>query len=104
MTFNVTTPYAEYKDCRLTRAAYSNGHIALSIDNDVDGPIAHLTVNIDCINDKPENWVAVDTNNFPEAEALIEQLGIGVPVGLGVSGFCLYPVYKFDTEAVEKYL
>ncbi len=104
MTFDITTAYARYEGCTLTSAAYANnGHIYIGIENE-EGPIANLTVNISGIEAYPQDCGAVDTNNFPEAVELIARLGIGTLVGYGASGFCTYPIYRFDTEAVARYV
>ena len=68
-----------------------------------DGPFATLTV---CLVDKTldpgESYV--DTNNCPWAMEMIEEFGLGVPTGrTGVSGFCSYPVVKWDMDALMKH-
>lgn len=41
----------------------------------------------------------VDTNNSPWAVELLKETGLATPVGTyGHSGFCTYPLYKFDLE------
>ena len=102
--FTVSTPYASYEKCFLCVNKYSvNKHVALSVWNEEDGPIANITVNLDKIKTLPANFSAVDTNNAPWAEALIKRLGIGKPTGKFIgSGFCMYPVYEFDMERIAK--
>jgi hypothetical protein len=64
-----------------------------------EGPYARLTVNIEGIEQYPENYSCVDTNNFAEAEDVIAMLGIGKPTGeYLLSGWCSYPVYEFKKE------
>ena len=105
MTFTVKTRWGDYPNCILKQAQYTtNNHIAISIVSLEEGPFSNLTVNLDDTKRYPENYGFVDTNNFPEAESLILQLGIGEETGIiGGSGFCLYPLYKFDYDAIKKY-
>lgn len=104
MTFDFNTKYSEYQGCYLHRAFYhNNGHVYVGVEND-EGPIANITVNVDGIREYPADCSAVDTNNFPEADELIERLGIGVFMGFAMSGFCTYPVYKFNFNAVDRYV
>ena len=90
-------------DCVLNVAGYANnGHIALSIVSLSEGPYAPITVNIDGIEAFGKNCSCVDTNNFPEVVDVIKDLGIGEPVGVNLkSGFCSYPVYKFDIDKIN---
>ena len=105
MTFTTKTRWAKYDGCFLQANQYAdNCHIALSVWSYEEGPIADLTVNIGDTRFYSENCGFVDTNNFPDGIALIEQLGIGKPTGIiGYSGFCSYPLYEFNLEAIEKY-
>ena len=105
-TFEVKTLYSHVEDCILCRDTYlDNNHIALSVYSLSEGPFADITVNLSFTDTLPENCSFVDTNNFPEAEALIARLGIGRPLGkTAISGFCSYPLYEFDTEAVDSYV
>jgi len=105
-TFNVQTSYATYPDCHLVVDAYqNNGHIALEIWSDEEGPITNLTVNIAGVESMPENVSCVDTNNFPEALAIIRQLKIGKPLeGKFLrSGWCIYPMVEFNLDSIRKY-
>ena len=97
--FTVKTRYGTYENCELEVGRYhSNGHIAYEIIHE-DGPLACLTVNVDKIEFFPKNYSCVDINNFPEAETVIRELNLGTPTGYEIpSGFCIYPVYKFNIE------
>lgn len=45
----------------------------------------------------------VDTNNCPWAAELLKETGLATPVGTyGHSGFCSYPLYKFNLEKFNK--
>ena len=105
-TFEVKTQWSECDDCVLVRNRYAdNDHIALSIYSLSEGPYAGLTVNLDQTDKLPKNFGFVDTNNFPEAPELIGKLGIGKFTGeYGASGFCVYPLFEFDEEAIKKYV
>lgn len=99
--FTVTTEYETYPNCTMSLREYANGHAAIQLYCE-EGPLATLTVNIPGIERYDNNYSCVDTNNCPWAEELIEELGIGEPVGIGfVSGFCTYPVYKFKFEKIK---
>ena len=45
----------------------------------------------------------VDTNNLPEALKLISAYNLGEVVGSGVSGFCTYPLVKFNMNELKKH-
>ena len=67
-----------------------------------DGPFAVLTVNIEDVHRAECQYV--DTNNCPWAEQFIREYNLGAPTGnFGMSGFCLYPEYRFDIEELKKY-
>lgn len=106
-TFDVKTPYATYKNCRFIKSTYTlGGALALQIWNDDDGPIATITVNLDVIDGIGAygDLSYVDTNNCPWAERLITELGIGEHTDTwGASGFCVYPLYKFNLEKIKEY-
>lgn len=67
-----------------------------------DGPFATLTVNINDLHRAGCQYV--DTNNCPWAEQFIAEYNLGAKTGnYGMSGFCLYPEYRFDIEELKKY-
>ncbi len=48
------------------------------------------------------NLAYLDTNNFPDAEKFVKKAKIGSFTGIyGYSGYCQYPLYKFDPKALE---
>lgn len=66
-------------------------------------PYGDLTVRI---GDKPlpDYHAYVDTNNMPEAPGFISKYGLGKPTGdIARSGFCIYPLYKFDKDKLAEY-
>ena len=94
--FTVNTDYGTYEHCTYSKEQYRNKHVAIELYCD-EGPLATLTVNIPGIEAFPENYSCIDTNNCPWGEDLAEELRIGKFVGKYLySGFCSYPVYKFD--------
>lgn len=105
-TFDVQTRWATYPNCYLTVNQYgNNGHIAVSIWSDEEGPIADITVNVAGIESMPKNVSAVDINNFPEGIDLVRQLKLGkIQEGKFLrSGFCVYPLVEFNMTNIRKY-
>ena len=49
------------------------------------------------------NFMAVDTNNLPNAEEFIQEYKLWRLVGYTHSGFCTYPIYEMDLDELEKY-
>ena len=63
-------------------------------------PWATLTKNLG--NKLPEGYAYVDVNNCPWAPDFIEENGLGeFAEGFRHSGFCDYPLYKFDLSKLE---
>ena len=105
-TFDVQTRWATYPKCHLIVNNYSNnGHIALEIWSDEEGPIADITVNVAGIESMPENVSCIDVNNFPEVIDIIRQLKIGkILEGKFLrSGWCIYPMVEFNANNIRKY-
>lgn len=80
----------------------------------VDGePITRLTT---CANNGynvanlPDNFSFVDINNNPTAMNFIDEYKLGNPVRINgrmvayASGFCEYPLYKFNLDELRKYV
>lgn len=102
--FTVTTPFGT-ETCTMSASKYADkaGHIALQLWCE-EGPFATITVNLPGIRGESKNVSCVDTNNCPWAPALIKRLKIGEPTGKYMnSGFCVYPVYKFDLSKIAEY-
>lgn len=65
-------------------------------------PYATLTTNLD--GKLGDGCAYVDTNNCPWAIPLIEKYKLGEYCGtMKQSGFCSYPLYKFDLDALAKH-
>lgn len=77
----------------------SNDNLAINVVT-LDGELySSLTVNVLKM---PSPYALVDTNNFPKAEEFIKKYNLGEATGEKVaSGFCKYPMYKFDLEALN---
>lgn len=77
----------------------SGGNLALILFE--EGQVyATLTTNLG--RPLPENYAFVDPNNVPWVEDFIEEFQLGEPLGLSeVSGFCSYPLYRFDLSTIK---
>ena len=65
-------------------------------------PYCDLTV---CLNDPglEKDEAYVDVNNVPEAIEFIAKYNLGTDTGeVGTSGFCEYPLYKFDLNRIHE--
>lgn len=96
------TMFGTYENCFVRCARYSaDNSLCVELFNVEDGPIARLTV---CLDDSNlgENESYLDVNNVPETVAFVEENGLGVVTGhMGYSGFCAYPVVKWNMDALE---
>lgn len=62
-------------------------------------PFGDISVNIDNL---PPYHAALDTNNLPHVAEFVESQGLGKPTGvLLTSGYCTYPVFEFDRDALR---
>ena len=98
--YNINCYGEDYKVCIKQNMYANNNSLALSLITDIGEPFCNLTVNLPesiiCAN---ESTAFVDTNNCPWAEQFIAENGLGSPTGyVGASGFCRYPLYKFNLE------
>ena len=79
----------------------NNNRIAVTADTADGEPFTMITVNIDdpMLNKLDlDTFNAVDTNNVPGVLEFIEKYELGVPVGIVQSGYCSYPIVKFNLE------
>lgn len=99
------TEFGNYK-VRAIRSTYANNNrLAIRLmDMEDDTPVCVMTVNL--VNELAgydEHLAFVDTNNNPDIEKFIAENELGEPVGYyGVSGYCSYPLYKFNLEKLEE--
>ena len=93
-------------DVTVLRSTYRNNNtLAVFLNAVEDGEMyAVITVNIDDSDFLCDDHTAfVDTNNCPWAEQFIKDNKIGEPTGYyGNSGYCMYPLYVFDTEKLPE--
>lgn len=86
----------------LETTEYADGTLAILMNDEQGFPYGRLTVNLG-IEDLPENWAAVDTNNLPGIDQFIENNELGEFTGYIIpSGFCQYPIYKFYRDKIVK--
>ena len=101
---DVKTNYATYKNCYVVLNHYvADNTLCVELVNLTDGPIARLTV---CLidGDCQPNEAYIDTNNCPWAEQFIKDNKLGEPRGeLAKSGFCTYPLYRFNMDELVKH-
>ena len=80
----------------------NNDRLAIILIDEEGYDFADLTVNLSgerC----PEGCAFLDTNNLPSAEDFVERYGLGEFTGYwGHSGYCSYPLYRFDLEKIGK--
>ena len=99
----VETTFGTYKGVFLKTGRYmTDDSVAIQLENVQDGPIARITV---CLSDRSleDGEAYIDTNNCPWAVDFIEKEGLGKRTGRsGRSGYCTYPVVKFDMEKVKE--
>lgn len=101
----VETEFSQYRHCYLNinRYLYGNHPLAIRIENTRDGAIATITK---CLQGYilSDNESFVDTNNCPWAVDFIKRYGLGEPTDrYGESGYCRYPLYKFNMVQLERY-
>jgi hypothetical protein len=71
-----------------------------------EGPIADVTVNLNgqMFSHLEPNEQYVDINNSPDIGDWLERNKIAEFTGLyGFSGYCAYPLYRFDMDMLKKY-
>lgn len=103
-TLDVKINYRTYKECFLRVERYwHDGSISLTIWNQNDGCVARVTT---CLADHSlrEDEAYVDANNCPWAVAFLEKNGFAKRTGKKRrSGYCEYPLMKFDTTKMLMY-
>lgn len=91
----------------IERMQYAKGGLALGLVEATDFGLEPyqrpFTVNLLEYKTK-SNCAYVDVNNAPWIQLLIKAHRLGeFTYGIGFSGWCTYPEYKFDLEAISKY-
>ena len=102
MLYHVHVWGENYK-LRLLKTEYcDNGTLAVIAVTDIGEAFCDVTRNIDTPG-AAANQAFVDVNNCPWMPEFLEKNGIATPTGvMGQSGFCLYPLYKFDLSKLEE--
>lgn len=104
----------EYKITRIGVERYQADNIlaiqlyCLDEEFGIEEPFATLTVCLDVtrLSNRPvkKNEAFLDTNNCPWAEEFVKKYKLGTPTDMTMrSGYCTYPLYKWDIEELEKY-
>ena len=101
----VRTEWATYNNCILMTNRYmANDGLYIEIWSPEEGPIATLTVCLPNESKPSEDEAYIDTNNCPWAMRFISEYGLGEETGLyGFSGYCCYPLVKFNMDKVNEY-
>ena len=100
--FTLKTDYGTY-DVEVFRTSYYNNDSLAVFLQTVEGePFCNLTVNLsDGV--AGEEYQYVDTNNCPWALDFIKSNNLGTPTGIvGYSGFCQYPLVKFNIDKIKR--
>ena len=102
-----TNRFGEEHPCTFELTRYAeNGNFAVMMHTYIDGysePYGVITVNL---SEKLERYYAfVDVNNDPGITVWLEENGLATYTGRQrISGFCIYPEYKFDIDAMMEYV
>ena len=90
-------------DILLVVEEYTNNNqlAVLLYEKDTGEYYTDLSVFVEEFTDK--NYMAVDINNFPDAENLIKENNLWHLVDYVHSGFVTYPVYEMDLEELSRY-
>ncbi len=94
--------WGETYEVELETTSYAdNGTLAIQMLSEKE-PFAVITLNLNSpLQDKTHAFL--DTNNCPWAEAFVDKYGLTTFTGAyGESGFCTYPLYQFNLDALNK--
>ena len=101
----IETEYRTYENVFLRVERYmADSSLCILLYNRDYAVIAKLTT---CLDDKnlKDNESYIDTNNCPWAIDFIREYKLGELTGKKrVSGYCTYPVVKFDMDEIQKYV
>ncbi len=106
---HVKTDYGKYIITRIEIGTYSYGNnlaielFSLNEEWNCEEPFATLTVNLD-YNGLKENEAFIDINNCPWAKDFISENKLGKFTGIEwPSGYCIYPLYRFDLNKLKEF-
>jgi hypothetical protein len=105
--FTIKTEFGRYKAILVAEKYRHPETLAVEAliveDGCVEEPLATLTVNLDPYTGfgaQSDTEAYVDTNNYPWAAAFLKENGLATETGeKAQSGFCLYPLYRWNTAA-----
>ena len=107
MLYEYKTFFGDYK-VRLKKARYTDGdRLAILMESMIDEdhpewgfePFGRATVNIEWPMSMKSREAFLDTNNMPGIVEFMDSIKAGKNTGLcGYSGFCEYPLYRFDDK------
>lgn len=94
--------YGETYEVNPYRSTYrDNDSLAVMLKTTEGEPFATLTVNLDESYFLPEDMAFVDTNNCPWAEEFLSESRLAKSLNnFAESGYCRYPLYKFDLDRI----
>lgn len=95
--------YGETFKVKPYRCKYAaNDSLAVILLDEEGEDFDTITVNLSNYS-QSEDTAFVDTNNCSYVEKFLKRHKIAKPVGIhGQSGFCSYPLYKFDLSKLEE--
>lgn len=105
--FEYKTRHGNIEQVKITLDFYAdNNNLYLgmeSFDVELGGMVPYTDITVNTI-DMPYLFSAIDTNNNgEEIVAFLEENGFGEDTGKVVSsGYCIYPVFKFNEEALQR--
>lgn len=80
----------------------SNGNMAIELVDDEDDTYCGVTVNLDML---MPGYGFIDTNNSKWLEKFLKKNKFAKPTGtVQSSGYCVYPLYKFNLKNIKEYL
>ena len=114
MTLTLNTNYGTYEVYTKINRYRDGGVLYVGLDC-IDKecgfvtPFTDLTVNVPYefipITEEQMYMAPIDTNNNPWAEKFLTDNKLATPTNMEVqSGWCTYPIYRFNLKEVEKYL
>lgn len=96
----IINSYGMTYDVEPVRLTYLNGNLCIRLMCKTGEPFTTLTTNLGFKLKEDEAYV--DINNNPFAEDFIKANNLGVKLNKrGRSGFCEYPLYKFDLGVIK---
>ena len=105
----IVKSFGKEYDVKINTARYPvNNNLIIYVTQDTEDVEKVLPFNVLTTNLReklPEYYAYVDTNNCPWAEEFISTHNLGEHCGkVKISGFCVYPLYKFNKDIIERYM